>query len=196
MGWLRLVGSLKLRVSCAQEPYKRDDILQKRPIILRTLLILATPYTPYHARICTTFWHPAYNVRDFLTPCIQHVLLSDTLHMMCATFWHPAYNMRYFLTPSMICTTFWHPAYNMCDFLTSYIWYVRLSDTLHTTCATFWHPTYDMYDFLTSCIQHVRLSDTLHMSHIFWRPTSAITYGVAMISRFLKIIGLFSKRAL
>jgi len=28
MGWLRLAGSLKLQVSFAKEPYKRDDILQ------------------------------------------------------------------------------------------------------------------------------------------------------------------------
>jgi len=41
MGWLRLVGSLKLWVSLAKEPYKRDDILQKRPIILRSLLSIA-----------------------------------------------------------------------------------------------------------------------------------------------------------
>jgi len=40
MGWLRLVGSLKLQVSFAKEPSKRDDILQKRPIILRSLLIV------------------------------------------------------------------------------------------------------------------------------------------------------------
>jgi len=44
MRWLRLVGSLKLQVSFAKEPYNRDDILQKRPIILRSLLIVATPY--------------------------------------------------------------------------------------------------------------------------------------------------------
>jgi len=31
-----LVGSLKLQVSFAKEPYKRDNILQKRPIILRS----------------------------------------------------------------------------------------------------------------------------------------------------------------
>ena len=42
--WLRLVGSLKLQVSFAKETYKRDDILQKRPMILRSLLIVATPY--------------------------------------------------------------------------------------------------------------------------------------------------------
>ena len=34
MGWLRLVGSIKLQVSFAKEPYKRDDILPKRPTIL------------------------------------------------------------------------------------------------------------------------------------------------------------------
>ena len=33
MGWLRLVGSFKLYVSFAKEPFKRDYILQKRPII-------------------------------------------------------------------------------------------------------------------------------------------------------------------
>jgi len=43
MGWLRVVGSLKLHVSFAKEPYKRDDILQKRPIIFRSLLIVAIP---------------------------------------------------------------------------------------------------------------------------------------------------------
>ena len=33
MGWLRLVSSWKLQVSFAKEPYKRECILQKRPII-------------------------------------------------------------------------------------------------------------------------------------------------------------------
>jgi len=33
MGWLRLVGFLKIYVSFAKEPYKRDDILQKRAIM-------------------------------------------------------------------------------------------------------------------------------------------------------------------
>jgi len=44
MGWLRLVGSVELHVSFAKEPYKRDYILQKRPVILRSLLIVATAY--------------------------------------------------------------------------------------------------------------------------------------------------------
>ena len=47
MGWLRLVGSLKLMVSFAKEPYKRDNCLQKRPRILRSLLLVATPYSVF-----------------------------------------------------------------------------------------------------------------------------------------------------
>jgi len=43
IGWLRLVGSFKVKVFFATEPYKRDNILQKSPIILRSLLIVATP---------------------------------------------------------------------------------------------------------------------------------------------------------
>jgi len=43
MGWLQLVSSIKWQVSFAKEPYKRDNILQKRPVILSILLTIATP---------------------------------------------------------------------------------------------------------------------------------------------------------
>jgi len=43
MGGLRLVGSLILQISFAKETYRRGDILQKRPIILRSLLVVGTP---------------------------------------------------------------------------------------------------------------------------------------------------------
>ena len=56
MRWLRLVGSLKLQVSFAKEPYKRDDILQKRPIFLRSLLTIATPY-PSHVSYVSVLSH-------------------------------------------------------------------------------------------------------------------------------------------
>ena len=48
MGWLWLVGWIKLQVSFAKETYKRDAILQKRPIILSILLTVATPYQSLH----------------------------------------------------------------------------------------------------------------------------------------------------
>ena len=57
MGWLSLVGSIKILVSFAKEPYKRDNILQKRPIILSYLLIVATPY--HHSLpTCEPLVHP------------------------------------------------------------------------------------------------------------------------------------------
>ena len=43
MGWLRLVGSFKLYVSFAEYCLFYRALLQKRPIILRSLLIVATP---------------------------------------------------------------------------------------------------------------------------------------------------------
>ena len=43
MGWLRLVGSFKLQVSSAEHSLFFKALLQMRPMILRSLLIVATP---------------------------------------------------------------------------------------------------------------------------------------------------------
>jgi len=43
IGWLRFVGSLKLYVSFAEDRLFDMALLQKRLIILRSLLIVATP---------------------------------------------------------------------------------------------------------------------------------------------------------
>ena len=44
MGWLRLVGSLRLQVSFAEFRLVYRALLQKRRIISRSLLIVATPF--------------------------------------------------------------------------------------------------------------------------------------------------------
>ena len=44
MGWLQLVGSLKVQDSFAEYSLFYRGLLQKRTIILRSLLIVATPY--------------------------------------------------------------------------------------------------------------------------------------------------------
>ena len=44
MGWLRWVGSLKLQVSFAEYRLFYRALSQKRPMILRSLLIVSTPY--------------------------------------------------------------------------------------------------------------------------------------------------------
>ena len=64
MGWLRLVGSLKLYVSFAGYSLFYRALLQKRPIILRSLLIVATPYagikTCKHPRLLGIFEKEPY----------------------------------------------------------------------------------------------------------------------------------------
>ena len=50
MGCLRVVGSLKLYVSFAEYHLFYRALLQKRPMILRSLLIVATPYD--HLSMC------------------------------------------------------------------------------------------------------------------------------------------------
>jgi len=52
MGWLWLVGSLKSLVSFAEYGLFYRALLQKRPIILRSLLIVATPYVYHDSFIC------------------------------------------------------------------------------------------------------------------------------------------------
>ena len=47
MGWLRFVGSVKLQVSFSECGLFYRALLQKRLIILRSLLIVATPYIEY-----------------------------------------------------------------------------------------------------------------------------------------------------
>jgi len=56
-GWPWLVGSITLLVLFAKEPYKRDDILQKRPIILSSLLTVATPYLVTRLMVLTIVRH-------------------------------------------------------------------------------------------------------------------------------------------
>ena len=55
MGWIQLVGSLKLQVSFAEFSLFDRALLQKRPVILKSLLIVATPYLymslPYNSAI-------------------------------------------------------------------------------------------------------------------------------------------------
>ena len=62
MGFLWLVGPIKLQVSLTKEPYKRDDILQKRPIIESILLAVATQYLYIHSTVSMICTHNPPNL--------------------------------------------------------------------------------------------------------------------------------------
>jgi len=82
IGWRRLVGSLELQVSFAKEPLKRDDILQKRPIILRSLLIVASHST--FLRGC----HVCYDVCDAFICHLTHSCMTWLIHI-----WHDSFTV-------------------------------------------------------------------------------------------------------
>jgi len=52
MGWLPLVGSLKLYVSFAEYHLFYRSLLRKKPTILRSLLVIATQYSMSLSHIC------------------------------------------------------------------------------------------------------------------------------------------------
>jgi len=54
MGWLWWVGSLKLQVSFVEYSLFYRALLQKRPIISRSLLIVATPYHTIPPNTCNS----------------------------------------------------------------------------------------------------------------------------------------------
>jgi len=83
--WLRLVGSLKTQVSFAKKPYKRDHILQQRPVFLRSLQIIATPCVFVYA--CAVCLYVLTCVRVCVHECEQTSrcvsLLGSTSRYLC-----------------------------------------------------------------------------------------------------------------
>jgi len=94
MGWLRLVGSLKLYVSFAEYCLFYRALWQKRPVLLRSLLIVATPYVylfPY------SYAHsPMYIPRYFH---ILYILLSIFI-VVCIYFPIPMHTAPLYLIPN------------------------------------------------------------------------------------------------
>jgi len=82
MGWLRLVGSIKLQVSFAKEPFKRDCILQKSPMIWSIVLTVATPYLPADSHLnwveCLYIRMCILKFRKTLTVWMYRMIQKDT----------------------------------------------------------------------------------------------------------------------
>ena len=95
MGWLRWVGCLKIQVSLQNTGLFCRALLQKRPIFLSILLIVATPYDSRSVCAKNVVWYDSYslcviglmyisNVRRFI--CIW--LMCDITLMRMPYVWH------------------------------------------------------------------------------------------------------------
>ena len=74
MGWLRLVGCLKIQVSFAKELYKRDLYSAKRPVFLSILLIVATPY-------CGLYMYPFRYLCTYIMFMCSFIYLCANIHV-------------------------------------------------------------------------------------------------------------------
>jgi len=90
MGWLRLVGSFKLQVSFAEYSLFCQALLQKRPVILRSLLIVAIPHV--WVRYTSVTWYVwerhilvtiSYGVINLFTYewVTSHIWMSHVTHV-------------------------------------------------------------------------------------------------------------------
>ena len=84
MGWRKLVGTIKLQVCFAKETYKRDKILQKRPIILSILLTVATPYTYLHMYTYVSLYTPIH-LSIWLSACSLSVCRCVAVNLKTTT---------------------------------------------------------------------------------------------------------------
>jgi len=73
MGWLRLVGSLKLYVSFSEYRLFYRALLQKRHVSLRSQLIVATPYR--HIHIIHAYISPPYALWDIFQNMVSFIWL-------------------------------------------------------------------------------------------------------------------------
>jgi len=96
MGWLRLAGSLKLQVSFAEYHLFYRALLQKRHIILRSLLFEATLFTATHcdtmqhtATRCSTLQHTATHCNT-LQRTASHCNTLQHTAALCSTLQHTA----------------------------------------------------------------------------------------------------------
>jgi len=85
MGCLRLVGSKKLLVSFAKESYKRDDILQKRPVILSILLTVATPDLDSKTELKSS-WFASHTFAYTHIHICEHIFIQ--IHIHTCIHWH------------------------------------------------------------------------------------------------------------
>ena len=77
---------LKLYVSFAKEPFKRDDILRTRPIILRSLLIVATPYPEVVDKLSWRQAHTYTNILVYMYIYVYmctHIPIGHLLQSVC-----------------------------------------------------------------------------------------------------------------
>ena len=161
MGWLWLVGSWNQQVSFAKEPYKRDYVLQKRPVISRSLLIVATQHTHTHTRTQTHAHKHAEKSHSVLWtvepvprmrprhPC--HTYISHVTHTSAMSHIHQPYHTHIIMSH----------IHHLCHTYISHVTHTSAMSHIHGACHT--HITHVTH---TSAISHIHYPCHAYISHV------------------------------
>ena len=152
LGWLRLVGSLRLQVSFAKEPYRRDYILQKSPIFLRSLLLVATPYKICVSRLICPRTEATTFCREHILQGSYYVRYQCREHIMWKT--HYASYREHIIFITRVENTFY------IDYVTCFIRVVAsIRGQMQRTHYTSWRTHYVHYQSR----EHIIQRKTLHV---------------------------------
>ena len=90
MGWLQVVGSLTYRSLMQYRLFCRA-LLQQRPIILRSLLIVATPYLRHTPAYTPHMPHPYLHTYATPLPTCMYVCMYGSLYVCMYDSMYPTY---------------------------------------------------------------------------------------------------------
>ena len=88
MRWLRCAGSLRLYVSFAKEPYKRDDFVQNRPIFWRTTISRLICHMTW-LESCDILWDMTWRLELYDMPRVMstRIIWHDSSHVIYYETW-------------------------------------------------------------------------------------------------------------
>jgi len=151
MGWLQLVGSVKLQVSFAEYSLFYRALLQKRPIILSILLTEATPQHAYLFMCKIQSEQRTVGMRDVTHPYVTWLIhICDMTHLY-VTWLIGIRDMTHPYVTWLI---------HMCDVTHPYVWWlIHMCDMTHSYV---WHDS-SICDMARSYVWHdSSIRDTTH----------------------------------
>jgi len=179
MGWLRLVGSLKSYVSFAEYRLFDRALLQKRPIILRSLLIVATPYYtlhPYSNHIYSHTWRKTdvfSHIQFRLYIPTNWFYTSYTILYYTSTFNVQIHSIHHILSY----TNWFYTSYTILYKLILYIIYYPIQiDSIHHILSYTTHP-HSMYKLILYIIYYpIQIHSIHHILSYTTHPHSLYTH--------------------
>jgi len=167
MGWLRLVGSIKFYVSFAKEPYKRDNILQKRPIILidpthHSHPIWLSRMLPFPAAMCENWLTCDTQLLHTCHDVFKYGMAPSRVAVYCRVVWDMTHVWHSFTCDVTWLLQTWHDSLKCCpvDLCIGLFSYAQVFFHIYRSLLTqlpllqTWHDSLKCCYLLPRCVRH------------------------------------------